>query len=206
MKTVLITGANENFHWIRMSRKDADLSKPDDVEAFVRSQDFDICFHTAANATTAVCQDQPELAQSINVESTKRIVDVCKEKGARLIFCGTEQEYNGKENHGPFKEEEPTQSVTVYGQNKIECEKYIQENLDDAISLRFSWIFQNRNDRAGQFAFFFAVHHNSVFIIDQAFIPVFNLLMLRVSPGSVLLRHRQFCSRQYRRSAPADRY
>ena len=152
MKTVLITGANgylanyiyhkqkENFHWIRMTRKDADLSKPDDVEAFVRSQDFDICFHTAANATTAVCEDQPELAQAINVESTKRIVDVCKEKGARLIFCGTEQEYNGKENRGPFKEEEPTQSVTVYGQNKIECEKYIQENLDDAICLRFSWM------------------------------------------------------------------
>ncbi len=152
MKTILITGANgylasyiyqENkdaFHWIRMTRKDADFSNPDAVESFVRSQDFDICFHTAANATTAVCEEQPDLAQKINVESTKRIVDICKEKHARLIFCGTEQSFNGKENHGPFKEDEPTKAVTVYGQNKIDCESYIHKNLADAIILRYSWM------------------------------------------------------------------
>lgn len=152
MKTILITGSNgylasyiyheqkDQFNWIRMTRKDADFSKPDDVEAFVRSQTFDICFHTAANATTAVCEQQPELAYAINVESTKRIVNVCKEKGARLIFCGTEQSFNGKTNHGPFKEDEPLEAVTVYGQNKIECEEYIQEQLDDYLILRYSWM------------------------------------------------------------------
>ena len=30
-----------------MTRKDADLTNPEDVKKFVASQDFDICFHTA---------------------------------------------------------------------------------------------------------------------------------------------------------------
>ncbi|MFA1015504.1 SDR family oxidoreductase [Dubosiella newyorkensis] len=152
MKTILITGANgylasyiyllnkDKFHWIRMTRKDADLSDPESVKKFVESQDFDICFHTAANATTAVCEENPELAQKINVESTKAIVDVCKEKNAKLIFCSTEQVFNGKENHGPFSEEEQPKSVTVYGKNKIECENYILNTLDDAVILRYSWM------------------------------------------------------------------
>ena len=45
-----------------------------------------------------------------------------------------------KENHGPFKEDEPLSAVTVYGQNKIECEELIQKQLNDAIILRFTWM------------------------------------------------------------------
>lgn len=152
MKTILVTGANgylanyiyyENkdaFNWIRMTRKDGDFADPKQVYEFIEKQDFDICFHSAANATTAICQDNPELAQKINVESTKVIVDLCKKKNARLIFCSTEQVFNGKENLGPYNEEEIPQAVTVYGQNKIDCEKYIQSQDIDAIILRYSWM------------------------------------------------------------------
>ena len=66
-KTILVTGANgylasyiyhENkdaFNWIRMTRKDADFTNPDAVADFLAKQSFDICYHTAANATTAWC-------------------------------------------------------------------------------------------------------------------------------------------------------
>lgn len=152
MKTILVTGANgyiasyvrkENHHkinWITMTRKDANLSKPEEVEAFLKDKQFDICFHTAANATTAVCEENPELAHKINVESTQKIIEACKKNQARLIFCSTEQVFNGKENHGPFNEEESVSAVTVYGKNKIECEDLIHEQLDDYLILRFSWM------------------------------------------------------------------
>lgn len=151
-KTILLTGANgyiasyaynlnkEKFNWIKMTRKDADFSNPDEVEKFIKGKEFDICFHTAANATTAVCEENPELANKINVESTKKIVDICKMKKARLIFCSTEQIFNGKENQGPFDEKEEPNSVTVYGKNKIACEKYIKESNIDSVILRLSWM------------------------------------------------------------------
>ena len=123
-----------------MTRKDADFSNPSEVRKFIEKQDFDICFHCAANASTAICEDNPQLANKINVESTKVIVDICKEKNACLIFCSSEQVFNGKENLGPFKEDEVPEAVSVYGQNKIDCEKYIHSQGIDAIILRFSWM------------------------------------------------------------------
>lgn len=152
MKTILVTGANgylasyvyllnkDKFRWIRMTRKDADLSDPESVKRYLETVHFDICYHTAANATTAVCEDQPELAHKINVESTRVIIDACKKNHARLIFSGTEQSFNGKEAHGPFAEEEELKAVTVYGQNKLECEKLIEAELDDYLILRYSWM------------------------------------------------------------------
>lgn len=152
MKTIVVTGANgylasyiyllnkDKFNWIKMTRKDADLSDPEAIRSFLSKLDFDLCFHTAANATTAVCEDNPALAHKINVESTEAIVDVCAAKGAKLIFCSTEQAFNGKEEHGPFKEEESLKAVTVYGQNKIECEEYIHAHLANAVILRYSWM------------------------------------------------------------------
>lgn len=150
--TILVTGANgylasyvykenkDRYHWIRMTRKDADFSHPDQVASFLKNQDFDICYHTAANANTAWCLANPDLAYKINVESTKEIIEACKEKKARLIFSGTEQSFNGKETQGPFSEDETPLSVTVYGQNKSECEEWIHKELDDAIILRYSWM------------------------------------------------------------------
>ena len=150
-KKILVTGSNgylasyihhiqkDQFDWILMTRKNADFSDPDAVAHFIKNQDFDYCYHTAANATTAWCNEHPDLAHTINVESTKKIVDLCKEKGARLIFSATEQSFNGKESRGPFKEEESLSSVTIYGQNKQECEEYIQEQLEDYLILRYSW-------------------------------------------------------------------
>ena len=74
------------------------------------------------------------------MESTQKIIEACKKNQARLIFCSTEQVFNGKENHGPFNEEESVSAVTVYGKNKIECEDLIHEQLDDYLIFRFSWM------------------------------------------------------------------
>lgn len=152
MKTILVTGANgylasyvrkvnqDQFRWICMTRKDADLSDPESVKKFLETQTFDLCYHTAANATTAVCEENPELAHKINVESTQMIIEACKRNHARLIFSSTEQCFNGKEEHGPFPEETEMKAVTVYGQNKMECEALIEKQLDDYLILRYSWM------------------------------------------------------------------
>lgn len=62
---IAITGANgylaslvqrynaERFEFVRVSRADVDYTKPDEVARFFSDLDFDLLFHTAANATTA---------------------------------------------------------------------------------------------------------------------------------------------------------
>lgn len=152
-KTILITGANgyiaslikkqiqDDMHVIAITRKDVDLAQPTALHTFLNHLSFDYVLHTAAMANTTACEEQPTLAYQINVESTKVLVDVCREKQARFILISTEQCFNGKQISGPFTEDEPLESVTRYGQHKIECEEYIKQHSKDYLILRFSWMF-----------------------------------------------------------------
>ncbi len=149
---VAITGANgyiasliqkcnkEKFEFIPITRKDLALDDPDAVKAYFEALDFDVVVHTAANATTADCENKPEMTHKINTLSTMRIADVCKAKNKRLIFFGTEQSFNGQTKEGPFKEEDELIAVTNYGIQKAEADLYIQDTLDDYIVLRLSWM------------------------------------------------------------------
>ena len=152
MKRIIITGGNgfiaslvkeslkNTMDVVAMTRKDADFADPDAVRAWFEKQEFDYVFHTAAMAQTADCENYPELTYRVNVESTKGIADICKERHARLLFISTEQCFNAKTCAGPFKEEDSLCSITKYGQHKVECENYITSHLEDYLILRFSWM------------------------------------------------------------------
>ena len=153
MKRVAITGANGylaslvqlynagTFEFIRVSRADVDYSDLDAVRAFFSNLDFDVLFHTAANATTADCENDPEGTHRINTEAAIEIAQVCRERGKRLIFISTEQVFNGKTVSGPFAEDEPLASVTNYGNQKAKVDAWLSEHMDDYVTLRLSWMF-----------------------------------------------------------------
>ena len=152
MKKIAVTGANGylaslvmksnagKYEFIPLTRKDIELSEPAKVKEFFENLDFDVVLHTAADATTAHCEETPELTHRINTESTIAIADVCKAKGKRFIFLSTEQCFNGKTVEGPFKEEEELVAVTNYGLQKKEADEYIRANLEDYVILRLSWM------------------------------------------------------------------
>lgn len=152
MLKVAVTGANgyiasltreynkNKFEFIPITRKELSLDDPKQVKAYFENLDFDIVLHTAANAATADCENNPEATHRVNVEATMAIADVCKAKEKRLIFFGTEQSFNGKTSEGPFKEEDELEAVTNYGKQKSEADLYIRENMKDFIILRLSWM------------------------------------------------------------------
>ena len=152
MKKIVVTGANGylaslvmktnagKYEFIPVTRKDVDLSEPTKVKEYFENLEFDVVLHTAADATTAHCEETPELTHRINTESTIAIADVCKAKGKRFMFLSTEQCFNGKTVEGPFKEEDELVAVTNYGKQKKEADEYVQANIDDYVMLRLSWM------------------------------------------------------------------
>lgn len=152
MKKIAITGANgyiasliqktnkDLFEFIPVTRKDVALDHPEQVKEYFERLDFDMVLHTAASTQTADCENNPELTHKINTESVIAIADVCKQKKKRFIFFGTEQSFNGQRKEGPFKEHDELISVTNYGKQKAEADRYIQEHLEDYVTLRLSWM------------------------------------------------------------------
>ena len=153
MKRMVITGASgylasliqlynkDKFEFVRVSRRDVDYSKPEEVSRYFSSLDFDVLFHTAANATTASCESDPVGTHLVNCDSAIEIAKVCREKGKRMLFISTEQIFNGKGIPGPFGEEEKLCSVTRYGQQKAEVDAWMRSTMDDYVIMRLSWMF-----------------------------------------------------------------
>ena len=68
----------DTFEFVGVSRKDVDYSNPAEVKAFFSAQEFDLLFHTAANATTADCENDPEGTGLVNRDSAIAIAQVCQ--------------------------------------------------------------------------------------------------------------------------------
>ncbi len=82
-----------------------------------------IVVHTAAITNVDKCEEDKELAWKVNVEGTKRIVELSRERGAFLIYVSTDYVFSGKE--GMYKEMDETEPINYYGATKLEGEKTV---------------------------------------------------------------------------------
>jgi dTDP-4-dehydrorhamnose reductase len=153
MQRVAITGATGylaslvqlynrgRFEFVPVSRADVDYGHPDEVERFFSSLGADLVFHTAANATTAACENDPAGTDLINRDSAIAIGRACQATGKRMVFISTEQVFNGLACPGPFDEATEPCSVTRYGQQKAAVDAWMHASLDDYVTVRLSWMF-----------------------------------------------------------------
>lgn len=153
MQRIAITGASgylaslvqlynrEHFEFVPIRRTDVDYRLPDEVERFFTALDFDLLFHTAANAATAACEHDPAGTDLVNRDSAIAIARACARKGKRMLFISTEQVFNGMTTVGPFDEAIEPCSVTRYGQQKAAVDAWMAHEMDDYVTVRLSWMF-----------------------------------------------------------------
>ena len=153
MQRVVITGATgylaslvrlynqDRFEFVPVSRADVNYLRPDEVEQYFLGLDFDLLFHTAANATTAACEGDPAGTGLINRDSAIAVARACRAKGKRMLFISTEQVFNGKAEPGPFSETVEPCCVTRYGQHKADVDAWMEREMDDYVTVRLSWMF-----------------------------------------------------------------
>jgi len=116
---------NSNFELIK-----ADIRNKKSVKKSLENVDFVI--HLAAIVGYPACKAQPKLANEVNYEGTKNLVEQCK---APIIFASTGS------NYGHVKEicteETPLNPLTEYGKTKVKAEEAIKKSKDHII-YRFS--------------------------------------------------------------------
>ena len=114
-KKLVITGANgyiaslvalynaDRFDIVPVTRADVDLSDPDAVRAYFSALDFDLLFHTAAVATTALCENEPEMMWLTTMSpDTRRLIKVMPEdveKTAYMFDLLLGDDLTGRKNH-----------------------------------------------------------------------------------------------------------
>ncbi len=94
----------------------------------------EIVIHAAAIADPDTCEDDSALANSVNVEGTRNVVEAAREIGAAVAFISTDSVFDGKKT-SPYIETDATNPSTVYGRTKVRGEEIVR-------TLRVYWIFR----------------------------------------------------------------
>ena len=121
------------------TRKDLDITNKKQVVQQIASVRPDFVIHTAAYTDVDGCEKNPKLANNINFEGTKNITKACEKVGATLIYISTDFVFDGKKKT-PYKENDATHPLQVYGKSKLAGEKEVQK-LPKYYIIRTSWLF-----------------------------------------------------------------
>lgn len=102
----------------------ADLTSKESIKEVVAKVKPDVIIHTAADAHTNTCEQNPDYARRLNVEGTRNMVDLCMENNIRLIYVSTFGCFNKNKD-------------SVYLKTKSEAEEIVK-TLNNYVVVRLS--------------------------------------------------------------------
>lgn len=132
-----------------------DITEEDSLRAWFREHLPEAVIHTAAISDTGLCQREPEWSERINVTGAINLAKVCRECGAKLVICSSDQVYAGSTFPGPHRESEMLVPGNVYGRQKLRAEQRCLEMLPETVCLRLSWMY-SRKELPGDHGHFLA--------------------------------------------------
>jgi dTDP-4-dehydrorhamnose reductase len=117
-----------------------DITKFDQVKALFEKTKLSAVFH-CVNMSGGVnrCESEPELAGLYHLDSVKNLVDLCVSRDLPFVFISTDYVFDN--NDKPVKENHSTRPLNIYGQLKLEAEKYIQGSGVRSIIARTTGIY-----------------------------------------------------------------
>lgn len=101
----------------------------------------DVVVHTASVSTPrAAAELNVKTVYDVNVNSTKKIAELCDKHKARLIYTSTDLVYAGYRG-SMLKEEAKIIPVSLYAETKLMGEVKIQETFDNYLILRMALMY-----------------------------------------------------------------
>jgi len=104
-------------------------------ERFLRkygSEDQDLLLlHLAAMSKVSECQEKPEDASRVNVESTGALAQCIRSLGGRMVFTSTDLVFDGE--HPPYDEKALPKPLMVYGETKAAGEDFVLEDANNLV-------------------------------------------------------------------------
>jgi dTDP-4-dehydrorhamnose reductase len=116
-----------------------DLSRQEAINSVVAEVRPDVLINCGAFTQVDRCETEADLALRINGTAVGWLADACEAQGARLIQISTDYVFDGTGTR-PYREDDPTNPVSVYGRTKLEGERQAARCSRHLIA-RTSWLY-----------------------------------------------------------------
>lgn len=118
-----------------------DITQCDAVQACVRSLGPDVIVNAAAYTNVDGAEKERNLAFAVNADGPGFLAEAAECIGARFVQVSTDYVFDGR-NHRPWRPDDPTSPINVYGESKLEGERRVRAVLgNDALVLRTAWLY-----------------------------------------------------------------
>jgi len=125
---LIATGRGENRHPLKSgyTYEVMDITNREQVFEVIGKHKPDCIIHGAAMTNVDACELDPEACQLQNVKSTQNLVDAIADIDCHFVFVSTDFIFDG--TSGPYKEDDEPNPLSIYGQSKLDGERYVQSN------------------------------------------------------------------------------
>ncbi len=117
-----------------------DLSKPETIEAAVAKIQPELIVSAAAYTAVDKAESEPELAMAINGDGPGVLARAGAKIGAPIIHLSTDYVFDGNLDR-PWREDDPTGPLGVYGATKLAGEEAVQASGADNAVIRLAWVY-----------------------------------------------------------------
>ncbi|MDO3693461.1 dTDP-4-dehydrorhamnose reductase [Wenyingzhuangia sp. chi5] len=155
MNNILVTGASgqlgsevqelskeyPQYDFFFTDVADLDITDLEKVREYCNTNQIKTIINCAAYTAVDKAEEQTDVCNAVNHIATINLSTVAKELNIKLIHTSTDYVFNGK-NHVPFKEDDITAPINVYGKTKLLGEQaMIEINPTNSIIVRTSWVY-----------------------------------------------------------------
>ena len=120
--------------------QELDVTDFDGLKQFVNDNNIDGIVNCVAYTAVDKAESNEELCTLLNAEAPAFMAQAIEERGGWLIHVSTDYVFDGT-NHTPYKEDEETCPVSVYGKTKLVGELNVLKLCSKTMVIRTAWLY-----------------------------------------------------------------
>ncbi len=109
----------------------------------------DAVIHAAALSQPNACEVDPGQSQSVNVDATRQLAELCRHADIPLVFTSSDLVFDGQSP--PYREDDATSPIAVYGRHKVLAEQAVLGLVPKGIVCRMPLMFGDRDGEPASF-------------------------------------------------------
>lgn len=153
---------------ISMDIDELDVTNETMVNEVIVTNRPNIVINCAAYTNVDKCEDEQELAYKLNALAPKYLALACEKIGAKLCHISTDYVFSG-EGSTPFLEIDSCNPQSVYGETKLDGERFVEKNCSKYFIIRTAWLYGYVGQNFVKTILRIARTNNSIKVVDDQF-------------------------------------